>query len=160
MSEPIKGPSPIPLEHAATSSPNVPLLSGQMQAQVLEFADHLQKILQDPSLSAQASFLEEFRVNVNHLNQTVEQAMRLRWKMLRENLKDSAEILSNILNQPLAIPNATENITLLQALQTFSSQQPDNSDLSKMLRTFASNPEPTAILIQELELIARDLTPS
>jgi hypothetical protein len=80
--------------------------------------------------------------------------------MLRENLKDSAEILSNILNQPLAIPNATENITLLQALQTFSSQQPDNSDLSKMLRTFASNPEPTAILIQELELIARDLTPS
>ena len=80
--------------------------------------------------------------------------------MLRENLKDSAEILSNILNQPLEIPNATENITLLQALQTFSSQQPDNSDLSKMLRTFASNPEPTQILIQELELIARDLTPS
>ena len=80
--------------------------------------------------------------------------------MLRENLKDSAEILSNILNQPLEIPNATENITLLQALQTFSTQQPDNSDLSKMLRTFASNPEPTAILIQELELIARDLTPT
>lgn len=80
--------------------------------------------------------------------------------MLRENLKDSAEILSNIFNQPLEIPNATENITLLQALQTFSSQQPDNSDLSKMLRTFASNPEPTNILIQELELISRDLTPS
>lgn len=80
--------------------------------------------------------------------------------MLRENLKDSAEILSNILNQPLEIPNSAENITLLQALQTFSTQQPDNSDLSKMLRTFASNPEPTAILIQELELIARDLTPS
>ncbi len=80
--------------------------------------------------------------------------------MLRENLKDSAEILSNIFNQPLEIPNVAENITLLQALQTFSSQQPDNSDLSKMLRTFASNPEPTHILIQELELIARDLTPS
>jgi len=80
--------------------------------------------------------------------------------MLRENLKDSAEILSNILNQPLEIPNVSENITLLQALQTFSSQQPDNSDLSKMLRTFALNPEPTAILIQELQLIVRDLTPS
>lgn len=79
--------------------------------------------------------------------------------MLRENLKDSAEILSNILNQPLEIPNVAENITLLQALQSFSSQQPDNSDLSKMLRTFASNPEPTAVLIQELQLIARDLTP-
>ena len=82
--------------------------------------------------------------------------------MLRENLKDSAEILSNILNQPLAIPNASENITLLQALQTFSSQQPDNSDLSKMLRTFASNPRAYSgtFFIQELELIARDLTPT
>lgn len=78
--------------------------------------------------------------------------------MLRENLKDSAEILSNILNQPLEIPGIAENITLLQALQSFASQQPDNSDLSKMLRTFASNQEPTQALIQELELLARDLS--
>ncbi len=78
--------------------------------------------------------------------------------MLRENLKDSAEILSNILNQPLEIPGVSENISLLQALQNFASQQPDHSDLSKMLRTFASNPEPTQTLIQELELIASDLT--
>ena len=78
MSEPIHGSSHLPLEPLASSSPNVPLLSGQMQTQVLEFADHLQKILQDPSLSAQASFLEAFRANVTHLNQTVEQAIRLR----------------------------------------------------------------------------------
>lgn len=78
--------------------------------------------------------------------------------MLRENLKDSAEILSNILNQPLEIPGISENITLLQALQNYSSQKPDNSDLSKMLRTFASNPEPTKALIQELQLIAYDLS--
>ncbi|MBS0605063.1 MAG: hypothetical protein JSS60_08545 [Verrucomicrobia bacterium] len=80
--------------------------------------------------------------------------------MLRENLKDSAEILSNILNQPLEIPGIEENITLLQAIQKFHEQQPENSDLSKMLRTFTSNPEPTQALIQELQLIARDLTMS
>jgi hypothetical protein len=80
--------------------------------------------------------------------------------MLRENIKDSAEILSNILNQPLAIPDIPENKTLLQAMQNYSSQQADHSDLSKMLRTFAANPEPTQLLIQELTLIARDLTPS
>jgi hypothetical protein len=80
--------------------------------------------------------------------------------MLRENLKDSADILSNILNQPLEISSIPENITLLQALQNFPSQQPDKSDLSKMLRTFASHPEQTQALIQELELIARDLCPS
>lgn len=78
--------------------------------------------------------------------------------MLRENLKDSAEILSNILQQPLEIPDIPQNITLLQAIQNFATQQPDNSDLSKMLRTFASNPEPTQTLIQELQLIVNDLS--
>ncbi len=80
--------------------------------------------------------------------------------MLRENLKDSAEILSNILNQSLSIPSLTENMTLLQALQNFPSQQAEHSDLAKMLKTFAAHPEHTQILVQELELIARDLTPS
>ena len=77
--------------------------------------------------------------------------------MLRENLKDSAEILSHILNQPLQIPGIVENISLLQAVHNFNAQQPELSDLSKMLRTFSSNPGPTRALIQELELIAHDL---
>ncbi len=77
--------------------------------------------------------------------------------MLQENLKDSAEILTNILNQPLDIPGLSENISLLQAVQNYPSQQSEHSDLSKMLRTFAANPEPTKALIQELQLIIDDL---
>jgi hypothetical protein len=77
--------------------------------------------------------------------------------MLRENVKDCAEILAHILSQPLEITGVAENISLLQALQNFSSQQPEHSDLSKMLRTFAVNQEPTLALIQELRLIADDL---
>jgi hypothetical protein len=77
--------------------------------------------------------------------------------MLRENLKDSAEILHNILHQSLEISGAPENISLLQAVQTYPSQQQDHSDLSKILRTFSSNRDPLEILIQELHLIARDL---
>lgn len=80
--------------------------------------------------------------------------------MLRENLKDSAEILQNILHQPLDISGAPENISLFQAIQTYPSQQPDHSDLSKMLRAFSSNRDPLEVLIQELHLIARDLTVS
>jgi hypothetical protein len=80
--------------------------------------------------------------------------------MLRENLKDSAEILHNILHQPLEISGTEENISLFQAIQNYSSQQPDHSDLSKMLRTFATNQGPLEILIRELNLIARDLTVS
>ena len=77
--------------------------------------------------------------------------------MLRENVKDSAEILSNILNQPLDIPGVSDHVSLLQAIQNYSSQQPEHSDLSKMLRTFAANQEPTMTLIQELQLIVHDL---
>ncbi|MGC2595455.1 MAG: hypothetical protein WA347_04165 [Rhabdochlamydiaceae bacterium] len=80
--------------------------------------------------------------------------------MLRENLKDSAEILYNILNQPLEISGTEKKISLFQAIQNYSSQQPDHSDLSKMLRTFTTNREPLEILIRELHLIARDLTVS
>ncbi|MES2121856.1 MAG: hypothetical protein V4492_03645 [Chlamydiota bacterium] len=79
--------------------------------------------------------------------------------MLRENLKDSAEILFNILNQPLEIDGIAENISLQQAVLNYSSQQPELSDMSKVLRTFADNPEPTKILIQELDLLLKDLTP-
>lgn len=78
--------------------------------------------------------------------------------MLRENIKDSAGILSNILNQPLEIPGVSENISLWQAVQNLPSQQPEHSDLSKMLRAFAVNQGPTLALIQELQLIADDLT--
>lgn len=78
--------------------------------------------------------------------------------MLRENLKDSAEILQNILNQPLEISGTSENISLVQAIQNYPSQQPDHSDLSKMLKAFTTKREPLKILIQELHLIASDLT--
>ncbi len=79
--------------------------------------------------------------------------------MLRENLKDSAEILHNILHQPLEISGAPESISLLQAVQNYPSQQPDHSDLSKLLRTFSSNRDPLEVLIRELHLIAHDLIP-
>ena len=79
--------------------------------------------------------------------------------MLRENLKDSADILTNILTQPLEIPGATPNISLQEALQTYDPANPAPSDLLKILTEFVKYQEPTQTLIQELELLAQDLTP-
>lgn len=78
--------------------------------------------------------------------------------MLRENLKDSAEILQNILNQPLEISEEENVVSLIQAVKNFSSQHPEDSDLKKTLHSFTLNREPSEILIQELQLIAEDLT--
>ncbi|MBY0530127.1 MAG: hypothetical protein K2P51_08080 [Rhabdochlamydiaceae bacterium] len=78
--------------------------------------------------------------------------------MLRENLKDAATILSNILSQSLEISGATANVSLLEALKNFDPQKPLESDLQKILREFVRYPEPTQALIQELELLAQDLS--
>jgi len=77
--------------------------------------------------------------------------------MLKENLKDSAEILQNVLHQSLKVSGAPENISLIQAVMTYSSQQANHSDLSKMLSTFSANPKSLEMLIQELHLIIKDL---
>jgi hypothetical protein len=77
--------------------------------------------------------------------------------MLKENLKDAGEIIQNILNQHLAISNAKEDISLFLAAKQFDPQHPQNSDLRKILLTFLRYPEHTEILVQELELILKDL---
>jgi len=79
--------------------------------------------------------------------------------MLRENLQDTAEILLNIFNQPLDVPGATMNVSLLNAALNFDSEQPAQSDLSKIMLEFVKYPDSTQALIQELELLHEDLNP-
>ncbi len=77
--------------------------------------------------------------------------------MLKENLKDAGEIIQNILNQPLAISGAKDNLSLVSAAKSFDADHVANSDLRKILRTFLQYPEHTEILIRELELILQDI---
>ncbi len=79
MAEPIGPlPQPAPAHGAPQALPNVPVLSRQMQDQVMTLADELQKILDDPTLATQRSFLSEFASNASHLNRTVDQALLVR----------------------------------------------------------------------------------
>lgn len=72
--------------------------------------------------------------------------------MLKENLEDAAQILQNILTQPLDIPGATESVSLLSA-----ARNTDKSDLRKILEAFRRYPELTQSLLTELELLYQDL---
>lgn len=78
--------------------------------------------------------------------------------MLRENLKDSAEILFNILHQPLEIPDIGYPVSLLEAALSHNELSKEPSDLSKLLMTFSRHPEPTETLIREIDLLARELS--
>lgn len=77
--------------------------------------------------------------------------------MLKENLKDAAEIIRNILSQPLDIPNASPDINLLRAAKEYHHSLGPSSDLGKILSTFLDYPGPTDMLITELEIILNDL---
>jgi hypothetical protein len=77
--------------------------------------------------------------------------------MLRENLQDAGQIIQNILTQPLSIPGLPEETTLLSAAQSYQPGQGENSALYKVLLSFLQYPEPTKILIQELDILYKDL---
>lgn len=72
--------------------------------------------------------------------------------MLRENYQDASQIIQNIITQPLSIPGASENISLLAA-----AQDTDHHNLKKILEAFHTYPELTQLLTTELDLLARDL---
>lgn len=77
--------------------------------------------------------------------------------MIRENLKDTGEIIQNILTQPLSIPGARVSLSLLQAAADFDPRNPIGSDLRKILLSFLQFPEQTETLLRELELLQEDL---
>lgn len=77
--------------------------------------------------------------------------------MLREDLKDSGEIIENILTQPLSIPGAKADISLLDAAKNYQSSEAMTSDLRKILFSFMQFPEPTAMMLREMEILAEEL---
>lgn len=77
--------------------------------------------------------------------------------MLKEDLKDAGEILENILTQPLSIPGAKADISLLEAAKNFEESQAMTSDLRKILFSFLQFPEPTTMMLRELEILAEEL---
>ena len=78
--------------------------------------------------------------------------------MLRENLKDAGQIVQNILTQPLSIPGASkETVSLLDAAKNYNDKDPSTSDLKKIVEMLAQYPEPTKIMLQELEILSNEL---
>lgn len=77
--------------------------------------------------------------------------------MLEENVQDAGEIIQNILAQPLTIPGEKKDYSLLEAAQAFTTKSALTSQLRKILISFMQFPEPTEILLRELELMKDEL---
>lgn len=77
--------------------------------------------------------------------------------MLRENLRDTGQIIQNILTQPISIPGLSDETTLLSAAQSYQEGEGASSALSKVMLSFLHYPEPTQVLIQELEILHKEI---
>ena len=78
--------------------------------------------------------------------------------MLEEDIQDAGQIIKNILNQPLSLPDSKEDITLLQAAILFKDEPPESSALSKVLRSFLDYPEAADYLVKELDILTDELS--
>ncbi len=77
--------------------------------------------------------------------------------MLKETLKESAQILQNILTKAHAVPEVTKDVSLLEAAEQFDVKNPATSDLKQIVTFFSQNPAATHALIKELEILKEDL---
>ncbi|MDN3506004.1 MAG: hypothetical protein P0S96_02105 [Simkaniaceae bacterium] len=77
--------------------------------------------------------------------------------MLQEDLEDAASIIDNILTQPLSVPGAKADVSLLDAAKNFASNEAMTSDLRKILLSFLQFPAQTDTLLRELEIIKEEL---
>jgi hypothetical protein len=77
--------------------------------------------------------------------------------MIQENLQDAGEIIENILTQPLSIPANRGAKSLLNAANAFDEKEALTSDLRKILLSFLQFPEPTEMMLRELEILQSEL---
>lgn len=77
--------------------------------------------------------------------------------MLKENLKDAGLIIQNILSQPLSIPGVPDTVTLLSVAKNYHPGEGANSDLSRVMLSLLHYPEPTQILLHELEILHKEI---
>lgn len=72
------GPSYNRLPPITPPATDIPTLAKQLQTHIAALAENLQKILEDPTLSEQSSFLQKMSADGLHLHQDVEQAIHWR----------------------------------------------------------------------------------
>jgi len=77
--------------------------------------------------------------------------------MLRDNLHDAGQIVQHILSQPLVLPGLPKELSLLKAAQKYL-EDPTSLEFPKMLETFLHNRAAMDVMLQELKLLAADLS--
>jgi len=76
--------------------------------------------------------------------------------VLRENLADALQLIHNVLMEPLSLSEG-KKASLFDAAHQFDPRHAQESDLQKVAHAMLTYAEPTLVLVEELQLISKEL---
>lgn len=117
-----------------------------------KFAQDVNKLISNSSLSSQREFLEKIAHDVNSLYAS---AIRVQQQQ-DEEIEEIGSIVQNIFVQPIAIQQHRQ-VTILKAVESFSGEKGEETDLSYIMKEYVKHPETTKSFLRELELLTDDL---
>ena len=117
-----------------------------------KFTDSVDSLAKNGSLSSQEEFLLSMADLINKLYESSVQVLTCH----HEDVKEVGELVQNIFLQPLTTKRKKQ-LTIMNAVKSFTEQQAKESDLSAILLEYVTYPESTESFIRELRLLSEDL---
>lgn len=127
-------------------------LAINFRKELKSFTTDVHELHKNAGLTTKREFLEKLANDVNRLYAS---SIKVQ-KEINIDIEEIGSIIQNIFIQPLAIKHH-HKVTLLKAVESFSNEKEDESDLSYIMREYVKHPESTKSFIRELELLTEDL---
>lgn len=117
-----------------------------------KFTDSVCSLTENGSLSHQEAFLLDMADTIHKLYDASVKILECD----NEDVQEIGELVKNIFLQPLTTKKK-KDLTIIHAVESFSTEKAKESDLSAILFEYITHPESTKSFIRELELLTEDL---
>lgn len=130
-------------------------LQRNLKTALQKFIQQLRSFIKNPHEAESGATLTKFAAIIEQLHPLSDHAASLDESY--EILHDAGLIIQNVLTQVLFVPGGHPDTSLLKAAQIFDIENARVSDLRKILLSFFQFPNPTEMMLRELEMLENDL---
>jgi hypothetical protein len=114
--------------------------------------------LEEHQLIQQPAYLQDFSENVAALHTLLQSVpYNEMFPQVKEDIQECISILTHIVNEPIDSKAEHSQVNMVEAAKNYSTPSFAESDLSRFLSNLEKYPESFRILVQELNLLVKDL---